>query len=304
MKRAMIYSLQQLDDDVFVNIVLFGTVFTSLISKSERYSDVSHVFSHILLSLFAFRARDLKPKIQQLLNGPLVAPTMGGTELGTVLSTLYAYAAAIPDRVHNILLFSDGRVRSLEPILALVQRNLSRARLFCFGASNDVSAHSMQALARWSGGAYIGVDFSSPSLAYASEKRILQQLKRASVPGLTQVNARWGLHEEVLAEAVPMRIVTLFSGDRQIVYAFTRATSAELCGSYAGKQLRAVVQGSENDRLRGKLLHRLAVRAMVAQHESGLYDEDWAKHAAMKESQKASLIKRSLEYVVFDFIVL
>lgn len=121
-------------------------------------------------------------------------------------------------------------------------------------------------------------------------------MKRCRTHGLCDIRVRWGLHDKEAAEAAPARIYSIFSGDRQIVYAFTRATSAELSAKNGSDEVKAVVTAADNAHLRGKMLHRLAVRAMVADYETGLYSDDFAQHTAIKEAQKAPLIARSLEY--------
>lgn len=84
---------------------------------------------------------------------------LGNTDLASALAPLYAYAAASPGRLRNVLLFSDGRVTALDSLLSLVQRSAQYMRLFCFGTGSDVAAHTLRMLARWGGGTYVQMDW-------------------------------------------------------------------------------------------------------------------------------------------------
>lgn len=168
---------------------------------------------------------------------------LGNTDLAGTLASLLAYAALAPDRLHNVMLFSDGRVPCLEPLCALLRRGSARARLFCFGSGADVSSHSLRTLARWGGGAYVHVVYSR-TMIHTTERRIAQQVRRSATPALSNVRVHWGMHEEEAAESVPRRLFSLFSGDRQIVYAFTRASSAELRALNGGVEVHAMVRAA------------------------------------------------------------
>lgn len=115
-------------------------------------------------------------------------------------------------------------------------------------------AHPLRTLCRLTGGGYEACDFSSPGgawnagtyinslpsicpivssildFAFPPEKRVAMQVKRSQCPSLREISVTWGIHNVIDGNAVqaPSIILSLFSGDRQIVYAFTEATTATL----------------------------------------------------------------------------
>ena len=175
-RRALIYVLSRLGGEDLVNVVCFGSTSQALLPVSKRYA---FAFCHTRLFTIVRRVQEVREGLLERLRRQ--DANLGNTDLGSALAPLLAQAAAAPSatRLRNILLFSDGRVSHLEPLLPILQRCTKAAlRLFCFGAGSDISAHAMRTLARWGGGAYAPLDYSSGGSTYTTESRITQQLRR------------------------------------------------------------------------------------------------------------------------------
>jgi Ca-activated chloride channel family protein len=76
----------------------------------------------------------------------------GGTELRPALTTAFKYAD--PDRVLNIVIFSDGMTQQQEReiLVELIKQRPANVRVFCVGVGNDVNRPLLQQIAEDAGG--------------------------------------------------------------------------------------------------------------------------------------------------------
>ena len=155
-----------------------------------------------------------------------------------------------------------------------------------------------------------------------NKQKVISQLRRAEQPGLSQISVQWGVSATKQITQAPNQIVSLFDGERQIVYGYVdNCTSASLHALIGDKQYSTIVlhppsppsthphsqpltlslsQVSTHELgiTRGDTIHALAARALIRDWADGVYSEDKITNDVIRLHKKENIIALSIQYSV------
>jgi Ca-activated chloride channel family protein len=195
-RRAMDLCIRQMREGDTLNIVRFGSSYTSLWPAPRSYTAAS--FAEALAYAAATDAE------------------LGGTEVLAPLQHVFAATPGAP--VRDILLLTDGQVSNESAVIALCRANQARNRVFSFGIGAGSSASLVRGVADATRGA---AEFITPGERI--EPKVLRMFNRIGSVLFDRVRIDWGgLDVEQAPHAVP----PLFAGDALVVRGRVRGGSA------------------------------------------------------------------------------
>ncbi|XP_069141939.1 protein mono-ADP-ribosyltransferase PARP4-like isoform X2 [Argopecten irradians] len=220
---------------------------------------------------------------------------MGNTDLYRPLHSFYLLKPE--NALRNIFLVSDGHINHKDVTMDTVHKNSQHTRVFTFGVSSVMNRHLLGALARVGAGAFEGFDSKAKS---KWEGKVKSQIAKAGQPGLTSVAVSWQQEDGAPPpKQAPNQITALFSGSRMVVYGFVKnCSSATLTAEIGDQEIAALVTKSDRYVTKGKILHRLAAKAIIRDWEDGLLSPDGLNQQRMKMDLKGYVIKLSKEFCI------
>jgi hypothetical protein len=150
--------------------------------------------------------------------------------------------------------------------------------------------HNVQTISRAGCGA---VEYVGPS--YPLSRQDDKQLGRALQPSLGAISAEWiGCGADQQPRQAPETILSLFSGERTIIYAFVPpgCTSVRISAkdSLSSQNYCATAASSPTTVTRGLAIHRLCTRAVVRDWDSGNLGDSTVSAEIEKERRKQEII--------------
>uniref|UniRef100_A0AAQ5Y9D9 Poly [ADP-ribose] polymerase n=1 Tax=Amphiprion ocellaris TaxID=80972 RepID=A0AAQ5Y9D9_AMPOC len=186
-RRIALQVLKNLDHNVRVNVILFGTG-RKIFKKQERLSDNT------------------------------ASSSLGGsTELWRPLRALSLLPPSVG--VRNLLLLSDGHIQNSDVSLKLLRDNGQHSRLFTCGLSSTANRHMLRALAQAGGGAY---EFFDAKTKHTWAEKVSRQVKRMASPGCSSASVKWQQFNPTAPPPVqaPKQLHALFNDCHTLVYGF------------------------------------------------------------------------------------
>ncbi|WP_351010376.1 VIT domain-containing protein [Shewanella sp. S1-58-MNA-CIBAN-0166] len=183
--------VEQLEDDDWFNIILFGSHHKLTFNKSVQAT----------------------PKNLQRVENTLqnLRADLGGTEMDSALQA--AYSSKTPKNIPtDILLITDGQIWDENNLLTNAQA--SEHRHFVVGVGNAVSEAFLSKLARETGGAS---EFVTPNENMSS--RIVRHFERINQPRLHKSKILWPRNNEAIQQS-PQQLSPLFAGDTINVFSW------------------------------------------------------------------------------------
>uniref|UniRef100_A0AAQ5ZW98 Poly [ADP-ribose] polymerase n=1 Tax=Amphiprion ocellaris TaxID=80972 RepID=A0AAQ5ZW98_AMPOC len=270
-RRIALQVLKNLDHNVRVNVILFGTEF----SVRSLY----HVKSALISHESCFLINQITELWRPLRALSLLPPSVG---------------------VRNLLLLSDGHIQNSDVSLKLLRDNGQHSRLFTCGLSSTANRHMLRALAQAGGGAY---EFFDAKTKHTWAEKVSRQVKRMASPGCSSASVKWQQFNPTAPPPVqaPKQLHALFNDCHTLVYGFVpHCTEATLLGNLGGLRLQTMVSTSELQKTRGTFLHKLTARAVIRDYEDGLLDASEAEHESQKAELKSFIIELSREFSILS----
>ncbi|XP_008295178.1 poly [ADP-ribose] polymerase 4 [Stegastes partitus] len=275
-RRIALQVLKNLDRDVRVNVILFGTDHKEAFPTAQPLS-----------------------KVKQEAESFIKYSSVGGsTELWRPLRALSLLPPSAG--VRNLLLLSDGHIQNSEVSLKLLRDDAQHSRLFTCGLSPTANRHMLRALAQAGGGAY---EFFDPKTKHNWAEKVSRQVKRMASPGCSSVSVKWQQFNPTAPPAVqaPKQLHALFNDCHTLVYGFVpHCTQATLFGNLSGQELQTMVSTSELQKTRGTFLHKLTARAVIRDYEDGCLDASEAEHESKKAELKSFIIELSRDFSILS----
>ncbi|XP_076330882.1 uncharacterized protein LOC143236481 [Tachypleus tridentatus] len=223
-----------------------------------------------------------------------LTPNLGNTELFRPLRSYHLMTKS--DELVNMLVITDGFVNNEGSVITAARKSCSRVRVFTMGVSSTVNQHFLKRVSHHGAGCF---EFFDPSHKSKWIKKIKAQLQKAVQPVLTNVCVEWKLFDEdaPLPLQAPRQIMSLFSGNRQIVYGFvSHCHMAILKAEVCGQEISTVVSTSELSETVGLVLHKLTARSVIYDWEEGLLDENRIKQLTKKREQEEEIVDMSTKF--------
>eukprot|EP00898_Chlorokybus_atmophyticus_P002678 jgi/Chlat1/3410/Chrsp23S03738 len=178
-RAALQLCLRSMPQDAYFNIVGFGSHFDMLFPKSVKYND-----------------RTLREAAQY---ASMLDANFGGTEILQPLHAVYNMPRVEEaGYTRQVFVYTDGQVFNTEAVLSLVRTHNNTARTFALGIGDGVSHHLVQGIARAGKGTAEFVHGNE-----RIEKTVIQQLKQALQPALTDIKIDWGVAASPPAASPP-----------------------------------------------------------------------------------------------------
>ncbi|XP_033740043.1 protein mono-ADP-ribosyltransferase PARP4-like isoform X2 [Pecten maximus] len=274
-KKVLLLILHYLPKTWTFNVIIFGTTFRELFPSSQPKNKSNATAAEVLIQS--------------------VDANMGNTDLYRPLHSFYLLKPE--NTLRNIFLVSDGHINHQDVTMDTVHKNSQHTRVFTFGVSNVMNRHLLGALARVGSGAFEGFDSKVKS---KWEDKVKSQIAKAGQPGLTSVAVSWQQEDGAPPpKQAPNQITALFSGSRMVVYGFVQnCSSATLTAEIGDQEITALVTKSDRYVTKGKILHRLAAKAIIRDWEDGLLSPDGLNQQRMKMDLKDYVIKLSKEFCI------
>uniref|UniRef100_A0A3Q1GJ99 Poly [ADP-ribose] polymerase n=1 Tax=Acanthochromis polyacanthus TaxID=80966 RepID=A0A3Q1GJ99_9TELE len=275
-RRIALQVLKNLDHNVRVNVILFGTDHQEAFLTAQPLS-----------------------KVKEAAQSFIKSSSLGGsTELWRPLRALSLLPPSVG--VRNLLLLSDGHIQNSEVSLKLLRDNAQHSRLFTCGLSPTANRHMLSALAQAGGGAY---EFFDTKTKHTWAEKVSRQVKRMASPGCSSVSVKWQQFNPTAPPPVqaPKQLNALFNDCHTLVYGFVpHCTEATLEGNLSGLKLQTMVSTSELQKTRGTFLHKLTARAVIRDYEDGCLDASEAEHESQKAELKSFIIELSREFSILS----
>ncbi|SQH76701.1 Inter-alpha-trypsin inhibitor domain protein [Shewanella benthica] len=183
--------VEQLEDDDWFNIILFGSHHKLIFNKSVQATP-----------------KNLQRVEKTLQN---LRADLGGTEMDSALQA--AYSSKTPKNIPtDILLITDGQIWDEDNLLTNAQA--SEHRHFVVGVGSAVSEAFLSKLASETGGAS---EFVTPNENMSS--RIVRHFERINQPRLHNSKISWPKHNEAIQQS-PQQLSPLFAGDTINVFSW------------------------------------------------------------------------------------
>ncbi|XP_065065834.1 protein mono-ADP-ribosyltransferase PARP4-like isoform X2 [Rhopilema esculentum] len=277
-KKAVILALLRLPEKCSFNIIGFGTNYDQLFPKCQPKSTES-------LS----EAKKFCNKMH---------PVKGGTALWRVLRKLHLLADDKSTHPVNVFLFSDGEISEEISTMASIRKNSRLVRVFSFGFGSTANRHLLTKLAQIGAGA---AEFFDAKAKSRWEDKIKSQLNKAQQPVLESVRVTWQQfdHDAPLPLQAPKDVFCLFNGYRQVIYGFVpHCRMATLSAKIGDRELSTMVSTTDLNVTTGKILHRLAARAVIKDWEDGTLSESRTEHEMLKREMKDKVIELSIKHSI------
>lgn len=272
--KVALLCLNHLPEKSLFNLVAFGSVFQELFPSSQSFTS------------------KIKKEAEEFLKH--LTPNLGNTELFRPLRSYYLMTKS--DELVNMLVITDGFVNNEGSVISAARKSCSKVRVFTMGVSSTVNKHFLKRVSHHGAGCF---EFFDPSHKSKWIKKIKAQLQKAVQPVLTNVCVEWKLFDEdaPLPLQAPRQIMSLFSGNRQIVYGFvSHCHMAILKAEVCGEEISTVVSTSELSETVGLVLHKLTARSVIYDWEEGLLDENRIKQLTKKREQEEEIVGMSTKF--------
>eukprot|EP00041_Stephanoeca_diplocostata_P021253 m.490577 g.490577 ORF g.490577 m.490577 type:complete len:941 (-) comp21779_c0_seq1:160-2982(-) len=161
---AMQLFVRSLPEDCYFNIVGFGSRNEFLWPESVQYGEES-----------------LAKASRHVAN---MRADLGGTEILDPMRRVLS-GRPIPGYTRQVFLLTDGQVSNTESVIHMVRQYTDRARTFALGLGSGASHALVEGVARAGNGT------SAFVLRDGLESKVIQQLKHALQPALTEVSIEW-----------------------------------------------------------------------------------------------------------------
>ena len=281
-KETLMLFLRSIPDGCYFNIVGFGSSYKFLFQTSAPY-DQAHLD----------QASDYTRAIRA---------DMGGTELFQPLKQIFGMPS-IKGLPKQVFVLTDGAVSDTTSVINEVKKNSHKARCFAVGIGAGASTALVKGVA--------DAGHGSSEFVQSHEKmqgKVMQMLKRALSPSLSDVHVNWSLPDGVEVIQTPSKVLPLFSGDRLVIYGFIsnlntsleeecRATLQGVCGGDPFECSVPFSVSSLPEKGMDKTIHQLATKCIIRE----LQEEDLAaesqemlKRLVTKEVRKVPQSKKEL----------
>ncbi|KAH3765658.1 protein mono-ADP-ribosyltransferase PARP4 [Pelomyxa schiedti] len=200
----------------------------------------------------------------------------------------------------NIFILTDGDFSHDSQVMNLLRDHCQikkhSTRIFSFGIGNTVHRHNVLSLARIGGGECEFVSSTNPL-----RRQVYRQLERARQPCLKDINVRWGATaSSSTVQQAPSQIMTLFNGERTIIYAFIPSDCQQVTlhatVNNTNEEYHATVFSNVAEMVEGLTLHRLCARAIVRDWEEMCLGEDPVSSEVARANQKGEIIQLGIRY--------
>ncbi|KAM4558851.1 protein mono-ADP-ribosyltransferase PARP4 isoform 2-T2 [Odontesthes bonariensis] len=276
-QRIALQVLRKLDNNLKVNVVLFGTDHTEAFLSAQPLTEARQAAESFIRRC---------------------SPVGGSTELWRPLRALGLLPPSCGG-VRNLLLLSDGHIQDAAVTLQLL-RDAEHSRLFTCGLSSTANRHMLRALAQAGGGAY---EFFDAKTKHNWAEKVERQVERMSSVGCSSVSVKWQQFNPTAPPPVqaPQQLHALFRDCHSLVYGFVpHCTQATLLGNLCGQEVTTMVSTSELQKTRGTFLHKLTARALIRDYEDGNLDSTEAEHEGKKAELKSFITELSKEFSILS----
>ncbi|CAL8104245.1 unnamed protein product [Orchesella dallaii] len=164
-KEALLLFLHSMPADCYFNVIGFGSSFSFLFPNSAKYDDGT-------LKTAVAHTKDLEADL-------------GGTEILKPLKDIFE-KPEIKGYLRQVFVLTDGQVSNTDGVLGLTQANAHKARVFALGIGKGASHHLVEGLAKAGGGTAAFVAYNE-----SINNKVLNQLKNALQPSLTDIELKW-----------------------------------------------------------------------------------------------------------------
>ncbi|XP_037026786.1 von Willebrand factor A domain-containing protein 5A-like [Bradysia coprophila] len=164
-REALLLILHSLPADCYFNIVGFGSTHTSVFPTSVKYDEEN-------LKRAKAHARALDAD-------------MGGTEILAPLEEIFGQPE-IDGYFRQIFVLTDGEVSNQNAVVGIVHANAHKVRVFALGIGDAASHGLVGGIAKAGGGTAAYVTYNE-----SVDKKVLDQLKNALQPSLTDIHLEW-----------------------------------------------------------------------------------------------------------------
>ncbi|XP_032422984.1 von Willebrand factor A domain-containing protein 5A-like [Xiphophorus hellerii] len=192
-KDTLMLLLKSLPMGCYFNIYGFGDHYEQVFPKSAKYNQ-----------------KNLKRAMKKVEE---MDANLGGSEILEPLRQIYRQPC-IPKHPRQLFIFTDGEVNYTKAVLDEVKEYSEFHRCFSFGIGEDASSELINGMAREGGGHaqfIIGKERMQP--------KVMQSLRFALQPLVTDISLSWDLPEGVSATALSPPLTALFQGQRSLIFA-------------------------------------------------------------------------------------
>uniref|UniRef100_H3CHQ7 Si:ch73-265h17.1 n=1 Tax=Tetraodon nigroviridis TaxID=99883 RepID=H3CHQ7_TETNG len=244
-RDTLLLLLKSLPMGCYFNIYTFGSSFEHIFPKSVEYTQ--------------------KTMDEALQKVKRIEANLGGTEILKPLEHIFSQTC-VPGQPRQLFVFTDGEVFNTKEVIGLVKKNSGSHRCFSFGIGEGASSALINGLAREGGGHVqfiTGTDRMQP--------KVMQSLTFALQPAVTNVSLVWDLPKEASVTVLSPPIISIFQGQRSLVYAQLSGLSSaaaeghvtlnySLAGQPYQNKLHFSLNATQDSRL---TVHRLAARTLI-----------------------------------------
>uniref|UniRef100_A0A3B5KUR1 von Willebrand factor A domain containing 5A n=1 Tax=Xiphophorus couchianus TaxID=32473 RepID=A0A3B5KUR1_9TELE len=192
-KDTLMLLLKSLPMGCYFNIYGFGDHYEHVFPKSAKYNQ-----------------KNLKRALKRVEE---MDANLGGSEILEPLRQIYRQPC-IPKHPRQLFIFTDGEVNYTKAVLDEVKEYSEFHRCFSFGIGEGASSELINGMAREGGGHaqfIIGKERMQP--------KVMQSLRFALQPLVTDISLSWDLPEGVSATALSPPLTALFQGQRSLIFA-------------------------------------------------------------------------------------
>uniref|UniRef100_A0A3P9NI16 von Willebrand factor A domain-containing protein 5A-like n=1 Tax=Poecilia reticulata TaxID=8081 RepID=A0A3P9NI16_POERE len=192
-KDTLMLLLKSLPMGCYFNIYGFGDDYEEVFPKSAKYNQ-----------------KNLKRAVKKVEE---MGADLGGSEILEPLRHIYRQPC-IPKHPRQLFVFTDGEVNYTKVVLDEVKEYSGFHRCFSFGIGEGASSELINGMAREGGGHaqfIVGKERMQP--------KVMQSLRFALQPLVTDISLSWDLPEGVSATTLSLPLTALFQGQRSLIFA-------------------------------------------------------------------------------------